>query len=125
MTLYLKDATHVDWQTTAISKTHLAVAEGAKGGLEFVDRLPAAEQLRGADRVLDCAGKLVTRAFGCGHHHIYSTMARGMPAPARTPSNFHEILQYIWWTVDKALDREMIEASACLLYTSDAADDLA
>jgi cytosine/adenosine deaminase-related metal-dependent hydrolase len=54
----------------------------------------------------------VTKSFACGHHHIYSALARGMPAPARSPKNFPEILEYIWWNVDKTLDTEMIEASA-------------
>ncbi|MCP4209172.1 MAG: amidohydrolase family protein, partial [Shimia sp.] len=53
-----------------------------------------------------------TKSFGCGHHHIYSTLARGMPAPPKIPANFTEILQYVWWHIDKRLDLEMIEASA-------------
>ena len=61
---------------------------------------------------MDCAGRLVTKSFGCGHHHIYSTLARGMPAPQKSPLNFVEILKYIWWHLDKCLDLEMIEASA-------------
>ncbi|PLX15974.1 MAG: amidohydrolase [Marinilabiliales bacterium] len=35
-----------------------------------------------------------------------------MGAPKKNPENFYEILQYIWWTLDKSLDKEMIEASA-------------
>jgi len=35
-----------------------------------------------------------------------------MPAPKKSPSDFFEILKYIWWNLDKALDKEMIEASA-------------
>src|SRR5580700_3662725 len=50
----------------------------------------------------------------CGHHHLYSTLARGMPAPPRTPRNFTEILELIWWRLDVALDSEMIRASARL-----------
>jgi len=61
---------------------------------------------------LDCRARLVTKSFGCGHHHIYSALARGMPAPSKTPHNFIEILEYIWWHLDKSLDKEMIEASA-------------
>jgi cytosine/adenosine deaminase-related metal-dependent hydrolase len=112
MTLYLKDATYVDWQTLALTKTHLAVADGPAGGLNLVGVLPAVDRLGAHDRIIDCAGKLVTRAFGCGHHHIYATLARGMPAPAKAPANFTEVLEYIWWHIDKRLDREMIEASA-------------
>jgi cytosine/adenosine deaminase-related metal-dependent hydrolase len=50
----------------------------------------------------------------CGHHHLYSTLARGMPAPPRTPANFTEILELVWWRLDAALDLEMVKASARL-----------
>jgi len=112
MALYLKDATFLDWQTFEIRKTCLAVEMGVNGGLSFLERMPTHEQRAPHDRILDCAGKLVTKSFGCGHHHIYSTLARGMPAPQKTPVNFAEILKYIWWHLDKCLDLEMIEASA-------------
>ena len=112
MTLYLKDTTFVDWQSLQIKSVCLAVEEGAAGGLTFVAAVPPRDTLAPGDRVIDCAGKLVTRSFGCGHHHIYSTLARGMPAPHKAPVNFKEILKYIWWHLDKCLDLEMIEASA-------------
>jgi cytosine/adenosine deaminase-related metal-dependent hydrolase len=35
-----------------------------------------------------------------------------MGAPRKIPGNFYEILEYIWWTLDKCLDLEIIEASA-------------
>ena len=50
----------------------------------------------------------------CAHHHLYSTLARGMPATAKTPINFLEILQQVWWRLDAALDNEMIYWSAML-----------
>ncbi|MEM7095231.1 MAG: amidohydrolase family protein [Actinomycetota bacterium] len=50
----------------------------------------------------------------CGHHHLYSALARGMPAPPRDPGNFLEILQLVWWRLDMALDAETIEWSAKL-----------
>ena len=112
MTLYLKDTTYIDWKTLAFQSTHLAVSPGADGGIRFVDAIPSAGDLRGDDSVFDCKHRLVTKSFGCGHHHIYSALARGMPAAPKIPQNFPEILEYIWWRVDKALDLEMIEASA-------------
>ena len=42
----------------------------------------------------------VTSGLVCGHHHLYSALARGMPAPPRTPHNFHEILEQVWWRLD-------------------------
>jgi cytosine/adenosine deaminase-related metal-dependent hydrolase len=56
----------------------------------------------------------VTPGLVCAHHHLYSTLARGMPAPPRTPASFPEILELIWWRLDAALDLEMIRWSAML-----------
>jgi cytosine/adenosine deaminase-related metal-dependent hydrolase len=56
----------------------------------------------------------VTPGMVCGHHHLYSTLARGMPAPPVQPTTFIEILEQIWWRLDLALDLEMIRASARL-----------
>jgi cytosine/adenosine deaminase-related metal-dependent hydrolase len=50
----------------------------------------------------------------CGHHHLYSALARGMPAPPKRPSDFTSILEQIWWRLDTALDLEMIRWSAML-----------
>ena len=112
MTLYLKDATYIDWKTLAFQSVHLAVSRGDDAGIRFLDKLPPADRLKADEKILDCSGRLVTRSFGCGHHHIYSALARGMPAPAKIPHNFAEILQYVWWHLDKSLNTDMIEASA-------------
>ena len=55
-----------------------------------------------------------TPGMVCAHHHLYSTLARGMPAPPRTPTTFQGILEQVWWRLDAALDLEMIEWSAKL-----------
>ena len=38
-----------------------------------------------------------TTGLVCAHHHLYSALARGMPAPPHTPRTFREILEQIWW----------------------------
>ena len=55
-----------------------------------------------------------THGLVCAHHHLYSALARGMPAPPRTPHDFLEILEQVWWRLDTALDLEMIKWSAML-----------
>lgn len=55
-----------------------------------------------------------TPGLVCGHHHLYSTLARGMPAPPATPTRFGEILEQVWWRLDAALDLDMLRASARL-----------
>ena len=56
----------------------------------------------------------VTPGLVCAHHHLYSALARGMPAPPRTPTDFGEFLELVWWRLDAALDLEMIRWSAML-----------
>ncbi len=56
----------------------------------------------------------VTPGMVCAHHHLYSALARGMPAPPNDPRSFREILENIWWRIDRALDLEMLEWSAKL-----------
>lgn len=109
MSILIKNGTYIDWKTLEFTETDILVEEGETGTLRFLqDGMVAPD----ASRIIDAKGKYITRSFGCGHHHIYSTLARGMPAPAKTPVNFAEILEYIWWHLDKNLDLEMIGASA-------------
>ncbi len=112
MTLYLQNTRYIDPDTLAVSTTHLAVEEGADGTVQLVDTIPSVGERAEDDRIVDCKNRFVTRAFGCGHHHIYSALCRGMPAPPQTPTNFPEVLEYVWWRVDRCLDHDMVEASA-------------
>ena len=61
---------------------------------------------------VDCSGKIILPGFICTHHHFYSTMARGMGIPGEPASNFVEILERLWWKVDRALAEEDITLSA-------------
>ncbi len=109
MAILLKNATYIHPETLNFSKVNIYVEEGKNGNILFFnnnDNLPDINQC------IDCSGKFVTKSFVVGHHHAYSALSRGMPPPAKTPENFYEILKYIWWKLDKALDKDMIEASA-------------
>jgi len=47
------------------------------------------------------------------HTHIYSGLAPlGMPDPAEPPRSFLEILERVWWRLDRALDEAALRASA-------------
>ncbi len=111
MSIILKNATYIDWKTLEFKKTHIKVEEGLNKKIQFLNELPDKRELQG-NTVLNCNNKLVTKSFAIGHHHVYSALSRGMRAPKKEPENFYEILKYIWWTLDKCLDKEMIEASA-------------
>jgi putative selenium metabolism protein SsnA len=63
---------------------------------------------------IDCEGKVILPGFICTHHHFYSTMARGMSIPGTPASNFVEILERLWWKLDRALLDEDVTLSALI-----------
>ena len=65
-----------------------------------------------SEEELDAEGCLVLPGFVCGHTHLYSALARGMPPPPRAPRNFPEILELVWWRLDRALDDDAVHWSA-------------
>lgn len=64
--------------------------------------------------VLDAKGKIIMPSFVNAHHHLYSTFARGMSIPGKPPKNFVEILEKLWWKLDKALFQEAIYYSSII-----------
>jgi putative selenium metabolism protein SsnA len=61
---------------------------------------------------IDCSGCLIVPGNVCAHHHLYSSLARGMPYSLEAPQNFLQILQRVWWRLDRALDSQSIWWSA-------------
>lgn len=74
--------------------------------------LVVAKAPRGAIR-LPCAQGEITSGAVCAHTHLYSGLARyGMPPPVPAPENFLQILERVWWKLDRALDARSLHASA-------------
>lgn len=71
------------------------------------------KQFKGAGAtVRDGGGRLLIPGFLNAHAHLYGVFARGMAVPGKPPRNFLEILQRLWWKIDKALDEEAVYWSA-------------
>lgn len=68
----------------------------------------------GATDIVDATQHHTTHGLVCAHHHLYSALARGMPAPPKTPHSFIEVLEQIWWRLDAVLDLDIIYWSAAL-----------
>ena len=84
---------------------------GALGtNAELQTRYPSAE-------IIDARGQIVMPGGICAHTHFYGAYARGMAIPGEPPRDFPEILQRLWWPLDKALDADSVRASAlvCLV----------
>lgn len=71
---------------------------------------PAAALRGKASRVIDAGGRVVMPGLICAHHHLYSTFACGIAAEAA--SNFVEVLERLWWKLDRALDLDDVYYSA-------------
>src|SRR5437763_14536816 len=102
----LKSATLVRLSPTTVERGDLRIQDG------HVVKRGARLRANADDEVIDLSGKLVLPGMVCAHTHLYSTLARGMPAPPRLPVNFREILELVWWRLDRALDDETIYWSA-------------
>lgn len=66
---------------------------------------------------LDAEGQFVMPGNICAHTHFYGAFSRGLGIPGDAPANFVQILDKLWWHLDKALDEEGIRSSAlvCLV----------
>jgi putative selenium metabolism protein SsnA len=83
-----------------------AIAEvGTTAALEA--RYPRAERL-------DARGKLVLPGSICGHTHFYGAFARGMAIPGQPAADFVQILERLWWKLDRALLEEDVRYSALI-----------
>src|SRR6185503_11273948 len=106
MSYLFKSALLVNLDPPRVERGDLRIAAG-----KITERGSALEA-RADEEIIDLSGKLVMPGMVCAHTHLYSALARGMPAPPRTPTNFKEILELVWWRLDRALDEETIYWSA-------------
>ena len=65
-------------------------------------------------QVIEGKGKILMPGFINSHTHIYSTFARGMGFSPFNPSTFQELLEQLWWRLDRALNLEDVYYSALL-----------
>lgn len=63
---------------------------------------------------MDARGRVIMPGLINTHMHLYSTFARGMALKDTPPNNFQEILERLWWRLDKVLTLEDIYYSALI-----------
>lgn len=61
---------------------------------------------------VDAKGGVIMPAFINTHEHIYSAMARGLSIKGYDPHGFLDILDGLWWTIDRHLTNEQTRQSA-------------
>lgn len=65
---------------------------------------------------INANGKLIMPAFINAHEHIYSAFARGLSVKNYNPQGFLDILDGMWWNIDRHLTLEQTKMSAYATY---------
>lgn len=65
-----------------------------------------------AEERVDAHGQYVMPGLICAHTHFYSAFSRGLAGPGESPAAFPEILDNLWWKLDRALDEKGVYYSA-------------
>lgn len=82
-----------------------SVIDATGASTELLARFPDDERW-------DAHGMLLMPGQICAHTHFYGAFARGMYIPGPPAKDFPEILQSLWWKLDKALDLDGVRSSA-------------
>ncbi len=81
-----------------VLEDHALLLEGDR-----ITRIAPKSAIQGPfDRVLDAKGKVVMPGLINAHMHFYSTLVRGL-GKAAPSCNFQEVLENLWWRLDKKL----------------------
>jgi putative selenium metabolism protein SsnA len=97
---------------------HLHPAEAVAGVDVVIDGPEIHAVGRGAaeavapERVIDLAGRIVMPGLVCGHDHFYSGLSRGIMARIAPSTDFVSTLRNLWWRLDRAIDPDILRASA-------------
>ncbi len=104
--MLLKNGTTLILSPSRIERVDLRVR-----GRSVVAKAKTLRPMKGEETV-DLSDRLIMPGMVNAHTHLYSALARGMPAPKQSPETFLEILKKIWWKLDESLDEESIYYSA-------------
>ncbi|MCD8088519.1 MAG: putative aminohydrolase SsnA [Oscillospiraceae bacterium] len=63
-------------------------------------------------RFVDAQGGVIMPGLINAHTHIYSGLARGLSINGYNPHTFYQVLDGMWWNIDRHLDLEGTRASA-------------
>ncbi len=114
--MLIANAKLITWNNpNQVLENHALYIEGDR----IVDLGPSAELRAKYPRaeVLDARGQYVMPGNICAHTHFYGAFARGMSIPGDPLKDFPEILERLWWRLDKALTHEDVRFSSlvCLI----------
>ncbi len=111
--MLITNATLITWESpNRILENHALFLEG--NHIRDIGPSAKLEKLYPKSKKLDAQGQIVMPGGICAHTHFYSAFSRGMAIPGLAPKDFPEILEKLWWPLDKSLLEEDIRYSALI-----------
>jgi len=108
--ILLTNGTILNFNPARVDKNSDVVIEGNKItaiGKKLSSKYPNAE-------AIDLQEKIVVPGLVCSHNHFYSSLARGILAKTESSGNFVEMLENLWWKLDRALDEKLLYCSGMI-----------
>jgi putative selenium metabolism protein SsnA len=109
--MLITNAKVITWESpNRILENHAICLEGDRireigPSKSLIEKYPKAKKMD-ANRQYVMPGNI------CAHTHFYGAFARGLAIPGPAPKDFPEILQKLWWPLDRSLDAEAVRYSA-------------
>ncbi len=111
--MLITNATIITWETpNRVLEKHAIYIAGDH--VHEIGPTAKLEKLYPKSKKLDAHGQIVMPGGICAHTHFYGAFSRGMAIPGPAPKDFPEILQKLWWPLDKALLDEDVRYSALI-----------
>jgi putative selenium metabolism protein SsnA len=109
--MLITNATVVTWQKpNRVLPQHAVRIED--GRITAVAPAGSLRARSACEEVVDAGGQLLMPGNICAHTHFYGAFARGMAIPGPAPADFAQVLDRLWWRIDRALTPDDVRASA-------------
>ena len=109
--MLIKNAKLITWEKeNRILEDSAVFIEGGK--IQEIGLSKVLEAKYPNEKILDANGQYVMPGNICAHTHFYGAYARGMGIPGPAPKDFPEILEKLWWALDKSLTEDAVRYSA-------------
>jgi len=96
-------------ETNRVLYDHAILCEGG-----CIKKIAPQQEVKGNfTKIINAHGKVVMPGFINAHMHFYSTMVRGL-GKAKPSKDFQDILEHLWWRLDKKLTLDDCYYSALL-----------
>lgn len=96
-------------QDIVVPEGYLEIRDGRIAGMGQEGSLPNDKRF---DHIIDAGGRVVMPGFVNPHMHLYGQFAKGFITPKMI--SFLEVLEGLWWRLDRALKEEDVYLSAYL-----------